>query len=387
MDLLPASILLQLDYVKDVCIEFLKRQLNLSNCLGIKEFSDFYNCTELFSSAEEYIKTHFLKFMETDEFLSLSSEEVINLISCNDINVPFEEKIFECVITWVKHELDCRYDNLPKLMEHVRLSLAPQEYISLKVDEEPLIKNNPKCKDFVNEALNFHIVKKHRHIPMPQTIRNSPRQTGLKFLLAMCDSSGMGNCYTSCFYGVGVINDRIYAVGGDIIGDSQLTSAEVFDVSVQEWRMLPNMSTGRMNLGVGVLNNLLYVVGGYKYPFALKSVECYDPILNIWIPVTQMSTNRRGPGIGVLDGVIYAIGGDCQEYDNSLYLKSVEAYSPITKVWTSIANMHLCRSDPRVVTFNENNLRYDFTLFSTENDLSVGQLLICVHSNLKEISM
>ncbi|XP_060872936.1 ring canal kelch homolog [Metopolophium dirhodum] len=419
MDLLPASVLLQLDYIRDVCVEFLKKQLNLSNCLGIKEFADFYNCMDLLSSSEEYIKTHFLKFIETDEFLSLSSEEVINLISCNDINVPFEEKVFECVINWVRHELDCRYDNLPKLMEHVRLSLASQEYISIIVDEEPLIKNNPKCKDFVNEALNFHIVKKHRHITVPQTIRNSPRQTGLKFLLAMCHSSGMGNCYTSwydpatkllhktikmnmefelcalvlikdhlvfalgnnyinlisiemldlssqslqwkptvdmlidrSFYGVGVLDDRIYAVGGDIIGDSQLNSAEVFDVSVQEWRFISNMSTGRMNLGVAVLNNLLYVVGGYNYPFALKSVECYDPTLDIWIPVTEMSTNRRGPGIGVLDGVIYAIGGDCQEYDNSVYLKSVEAYTPITKVWSSIADMHLCRSDPRVVTFN-----------------------------------
>jgi len=59
-----------------------------------------------------------------------------------------------------------------------------------------------------------------------------------------------------------------------------------------------------------------------------------------------MSTNRRGPGIGVLDGVMYAIGGDCQEYASSMILKSAEAYTPITKVWSPIADMHLCRSDP-----------------------------------------
>jgi len=38
----------------------------------------------------------FSKFVETDEFLSLSSEEVINLISRDDINVPFEEKV--CIL-------------------------------------------------------------------------------------------------------------------------------------------------------------------------------------------------------------------------------------------------------------------------------------------------
>ncbi|XP_060872121.1 ring canal kelch homolog isoform X2 [Metopolophium dirhodum] len=421
MGLLPAAKLLQLDYVKGVCVEFLQKQLNTSNCLGIKEFAEFYNCSDLLSSSEEYIKTHFLKVVEVDEFLSLSTEEVINLISRDDINVPFEEKIFECVINWVKHELDCRYDSLSKLMEHVRLSLAPEEcIISKNIADEPLIKNNPKCEDFVIEALNFHfIVKKFPHITMPQTIRNSPRQTGLKFLLAMCDPSGIGKCYTSWYdpvtkllhktkkmnmecelcglalikdhlvfalgynyfhsrsiemldlssqsphwkptvdmlvdrnrFGVGVLDDRIYAVGGDIIGDSQLNSAEVFDVSVQEWRLISSrMSTGRINPGVGVLDNLLYAVGGYKYPFSLKSVECYDPSLNTWTPVTQMSTSRRAPGIGVLDGKMYAIGGDCQDDGSSVALKSVEAYTPIDKVWSFIPDMHFCRVAP-IITFN-----------------------------------
>jgi len=35
----------------------------------------------------------FSEVVEYDEFLSLSFEEVIGLISCNDLNVPFEEKV------------------------------------------------------------------------------------------------------------------------------------------------------------------------------------------------------------------------------------------------------------------------------------------------------
>jgi len=38
----------------------------------------------------------FREVVEVDEFLSLSSEEVINLISRGDINVPFEEKV--CIL-------------------------------------------------------------------------------------------------------------------------------------------------------------------------------------------------------------------------------------------------------------------------------------------------
>ncbi|XP_001943576.1 ring canal kelch homolog isoform X2 [Acyrthosiphon pisum] len=416
MGLLSAAIFLQLDYVKGVCVKFLQKQLNTSNCLDIKEFAEFYNCTELLSSSEEYIKTHFLKFVETEEFLSLSCQEVINLISRDDINVPFEEKIFECVINWAKHELACRNDSLPNLMEHVRLSLAPPEYLSKNVVDEPLFKNNIKCKDFVIEALNFHIVKKHRHFNMPRSVRYSPRQTGIKFLLAML--SRCGNCYTSWYdpttkllhkikklkmgyevcalaliknhlvfalscqdmnlrsvkmldlcsrslqwkpnvdmlvdrgsFGVGVIDDRIYAVGGD--NDlTELNTAEVFDVSVKEWQLISSMCTERMGPGVGVIDNLLYAVGGYNNGCALKTVECYDPSLDKWTPVAQMSTSRRHHGIGILDGVMYAIGGDCQEHANSVYLKSVEAYTPIANAWSPIADMHLSRYDPSVVTFN-----------------------------------
>ncbi|XP_060859992.1 ring canal kelch protein-like [Metopolophium dirhodum] len=91
----PAAILLQLDYnIKGVCVEFLLKQLNTSNCLGIKKLADFYNCMELLLSSEEYIKTYFLKVVEADEFLSLSSEEAIYLIFRDYINGPFEEKIY-----------------------------------------------------------------------------------------------------------------------------------------------------------------------------------------------------------------------------------------------------------------------------------------------------
>jgi len=42
-----------------------------------------------------------------------------------------------------------------------------------------------------------------------------------------------------------------------------LSSVEVFDISIQKWRMVAEMTTKRGNLGVGVLNNLLYAVNTF----------------------------------------------------------------------------------------------------------------------------
>jgi len=52
-----------------------------------------------------------------------------------------------------------------------------------------------------------------------------------------------------------------------------------------------------------------------------------------------MSVCRSDVGVGVLDGVLYAVGG----YDGLNHLSSVETYRPSTGVWTSITDMHFPR--------------------------------------------
>lgn len=74
----------------------------------------------------------------------------------------------------------------------------------------------------------------------------------------------------------------------------------------------------------------------------MKSVECYDPSLDKWTPVSEMSEYRVGVGVGVLDGVMYAIGG----FNGFEMLKSVEIYNPNDGVWSLISEMHLRRCRP-----------------------------------------
>jgi len=56
--------------------------------------------------------------------------------------------------------------------------------------------------------------------------------------------------------GVGVINDNIYAVGGFNSTDGPCRSAEVFDHNTQAWHMICSMSTIRYFFVVGILNDI-----------------------------------------------------------------------------------------------------------------------------------
>ncbi|XP_029344678.1 kelch-like protein 3 isoform X2 [Acyrthosiphon pisum] len=410
--LLQSANVLQLDYVNSACAEFLQKHLDPSNCLGIKAFADLHNCTKLLLSSETYIKQHFLKLIKCEHFLSLSSEDLVKLISCNDLAVPFEEKVFECVIKWVKHDLDQRKHFLPELMEHVRLPLLRPDVLN-NVVEEPILKNSPKCNNFIIEALHFNLQKSIQHFTIPKTIRCKPRNFGdsQKVILMFNRSDTSPKCYTEWYdpatklrniapglndcrrtaglgvirdqfvfavggvnesssksvnmldvssqspswvsmadmvvkrgrLGIGVLDDCIYAVGGGDIKNA-VNSVEVFDVSIKKWRLVSSMSIKRYDLGVGVLNNRLYAVGGAGDGEIVKSVEYYDPALDTWTTVAEMSGFRKGVSVGVMDGVMYAIGGFC----DGKHLKRVEVYRPSDGVWSSVADMNLCRYRPGV---------------------------------------
>lgn len=53
--------------------------------------------------------------------------------------------MFECVINWVKQDVENRKVHLPLLMEHIRLPLMNKDYLIEKVNEEPLLRENFQC--------------------------------------------------------------------------------------------------------------------------------------------------------------------------------------------------------------------------------------------------
>jgi len=73
---LPAANLLQLPDVKEACSDFLKSQLHTSNCLGIKQFADLHGCIDLLAAADDYIRQNFVDVVESEEFVSLTAEQV-----------------------------------------------------------------------------------------------------------------------------------------------------------------------------------------------------------------------------------------------------------------------------------------------------------------------
>ncbi|KAL5236034.1 hypothetical protein ACI65C_003444 [Semiaphis heraclei] len=356
--LLAAANLLQFQEVKEACCDFLLAQLCPKNSIGINALADLHSCTKLLTSSKLYIQEHFSKVVEEEEFLSLSLEQVLKWISSDEINVPAEDNVFECVIRWVKHDLGPRKCILPQLMEHVRLPLTTKNYILKNVIEEPLLKDCLKCNNYLIEALHFHMLNSDDRITVKQNSRTKPRKHYVfdKVILVVggdgCSTEwydpkisrwniGPGMITRRDAIGIGVVNDNfVFAVGGFNI--SPLKCVEVLNLSSESpcWKPTVDMLVKRQLLGVGVINNHVYAVGGFDGVSTLSSAEVFDYRTKEWRMISNMSTSRSGVGVGVMNDLLYAVGG----YDSYLRLSSVECYHPSLDKWTPIAEMHVRRS-------------------------------------------
>uniref|UniRef100_A0A8C5SCE6 Kelch like family member 17 n=1 Tax=Laticauda laticaudata TaxID=8630 RepID=A0A8C5SCE6_LATLA len=320
--LLPAASLLQLNGVRDACCKFLLSQLDPSNCLGIRGFADTHSCSDLLKSAHKYVLQHFVDVSKTEEFMLLPLKQVLDLISSDSLNVPSEEEVYRAVLSWVKHDVDSRKQNIPRLMKCVRLPLLSRDFLMSNVDTELLVRHHSECKDLLIEALKYHLMPEQRAVL--SNSRTRPRR---------CEGASM------VLFAVG--GGSLFAIHGD---------CEAYDTRTDRWHMVASMSTRRARVGVAAIGNKLYAVGGPGHNililllFIRPSAERYDPLTGTWTSITAMSTRRRYVRIATLDGNLYAVGG----YDSSSHLATVEKYEPQINTWTPIANMLSRRSSAGV---------------------------------------
>jgi len=136
----------------------------------------------------------------------------------------------------------------------------------------------------------------------------------------------------------GVINGILYAVGGD--NRFEYNTNEAYDPATDTWTAKASMPQKRNLLAVGAINGILYAVGGNNIRKATKTLYAYDPTTNTWTTKAPMPTARLSLGASVLGGKLYAVGG---LETNNAYSNRLEAYDPVTNTWTTKAAMPTAR--------------------------------------------
>ena len=136
-------------------------------------------------------------------------------------------------------------------------------------------------------------------------------------------------------YASTAINGTIYVVGGSNSPISQLNSTivdsnQVYDTKTDEWSLSANLPTATTYGAAAATQDYLaparfYLVGGNLGDTFSNKTQVYDPTNDSWTTGASMSAPRAYLGLAVVNDVLYAIGG----FDGQNWLNTNEQYTPI----------------------------------------------------------
>jgi len=146
-------------------------------------------------------------------------------------------------------------------------------------------------------------------------------------------------------FSVGIVDGKIYAIGGvNNLGanhnDIFLSAVEEYDPVADKWTKKADMPTARCNLSVSVVNGKIYAIGGGEENRWSPAVEEYDPIADKWAKKADMPVAREAFS-SVVNGKIYVIGG---EIEGNRWSPAVEEYDPVADKWAKKADMPVARA-------------------------------------------
>ncbi|XP_048777609.1 influenza virus NS1A-binding protein-like isoform X2 [Ostrea edulis] len=102
-----------------------------------------------------------------------------------------------------------------------------------------------------------------------------------------------------------------------------------YQIKTEHWKATKDIS----HFGVAVVNNFLYIIGGFNIVTAkhVKRVVRFDPDDGIWKDMKPLRIARAKFATAVLDGRILILGG---EETNGKVMSSCELYDPTQNEWT-----------------------------------------------------
>uniref|UniRef100_A0A8C3RUN8 BTB domain-containing protein n=1 Tax=Chelydra serpentina TaxID=8475 RepID=A0A8C3RUN8_CHESE len=121
--LLQAADLLQFVSVKKACEQFLVRHVDTVNCIGMHSFAEYHLCSELEKESRRILLSRFEEVWRQDEFLEISFEKLLFILSRENLNVWKEEAAIEPVVKWIAYDVEKRIECIFDLLNCLKIDL------------------------------------------------------------------------------------------------------------------------------------------------------------------------------------------------------------------------------------------------------------------------
>lgn len=210
-----------------------------------------------------------------EEFFNLSHCQLVTLISRDELNVRCESEVFQACVAWVRYDRENRRPYVQALLQAVRCHSLTPNFLQAQLQS---LDWDPQCKDYLAQI--FQDLTLHK--PTKVYSCRTPK-----------------------------VPQLIYTAGGYF--RQSLSYLEAYNPCTGAWLRLADLQVPRSGLAACVISGLFYAVGGRNNApdgnMDSNALDCYNPMNNCWLPCAPMSVPRNRIGVGVIDGMIYAVGG------------------------------------------------------------------------------
>ncbi|KAI8512544.1 Kelch-like protein 6 [Branchiostoma belcheri] len=341
VELMEAASFFQVPPVSDACTKFLSDNLSVNNCLEMVKVGGMLNPI-LEAKALSCAMKEFTAVNNTPEFLDLTKDQLIKLVSSDDLNA-LEETAYTAVMKWINHDTRNRKKEMKNLMELIRFPFMDKMFFIEKVETD----NNLRkcCPDLVSEARKYQAFPGEVQSPRTRPRRASglreaivivggtekygrgedPWNISDSIMLTHSSAPSSTSWVTMTTMRKGKDHGFAVAVLGtsDImvsVGGSQSKDVWLYQAKLDSWSKLATMNTARDYHKLAVVHGKVYAIGGRIYhPTShvydvTPTVEVYDQSLNKWTEGVPLPQPRYLNAVAALDGSIYVMGGCDADY-------------------------------------------------------------------------
>ncbi|KAH6933908.1 hypothetical protein HPB50_018689 [Hyalomma asiaticum] len=361
---LAAADMLLMDEVRDECLRYLLRNMDIENCLGMATLAQWYYFPDFNRAVLSFVREHFDQasgshffwtvWRTSDEFPSVSETLLVELLKSNELNVRNEADLLHAIVRWSSSRNASPREagaDLSRLLQSVRVGLCG----SLALEDFCRLHPTLACSRLYSE-----LVRKAQG-QGPCLCSPSPLLL-VQYAAHRCphanveapevDSDGRGPD------GDGRNSDVANAATPPRPAAPARPKCERCGVARNPERWLPRMPYEMLFVvggwsggherdtietayhGIALLHSRLYVVGGMRGTSYLRTCDCFDIESCTWQTCSTMNIARGYVSAVALGDYVYAVGGR----NAGERTASVERYNPRSNLWTLVSAMKRRRS-------------------------------------------
>ncbi|XP_061839235.1 kelch-like protein 7 isoform X2 [Nerophis lumbriciformis] len=349
----------QIEPLKNICEEFLKGQLDATNCLGFLSLADCMDCPELKSEAQNFLQEHFTEVCKMEEFSQLSVKELKHLLHQSHLFRPTVDEIYDAAIHWLKFDITNREQYIVDVLRSVHFPLFYRKFLLKMWQAKPPTQNNSQCLNMIISGMCYYYLQSSEKLKCLGESSRRPRRKKFEYIIALFGGSRPHSCYyyhpknsswadircpyNECRDATAVFCDNVvYILGG--LPLNLIRHMYCYNVLKDGWFFKQGPPTPRRRFAVCATKGKIYTSGGCEVSrhlgySATDLFECYDTRTQTWEAKSSMLMCRCNHGSVEANGLIYVCGGSVGNPVSGTVIDDCETFDPSTQQWRSLAAM------------------------------------------------